>query len=298
MMTQQKTVLAMGFFDGVHIGHGALLKETAFRAAEKGGRAAVLSFDNHPLVFVKGEKVPLINSASDRAYIIRRYYGIETVFFLHFNESTMRINWRDFLDDIMREYNCCHFVVGHDFRFGFGGQGTAELLAGYCAGHELGCSIIPAVMADGGDVSSSRIRALLLAGDIDAANRLLGHPHLLTGTVRTGRRLGRTIQAPTINMTFADGVLVPKHGVYIAKARFRNEQHNAVLNIGSRPTFDGGEVTVETHVLDFEGDLYGEDVCVELYHYIRPERKFSSANELMLQIKSDAQAARTFFLEK
>lgn len=293
-----KTVLAMGFFDGLHIGHGELLKTAKMRAEGLGAKSAVLTFDAHPDLFVKREKIDLINSAADRVYIINRFYDIDNVYFLHFNEDTMRMDWRVFAEDIIEAYGVCHFVVGHDFRFGYKGEGTAEKLRTLCRDSGIGCNIIPAVSLDGETVSSTLIRSLLADGEIERANRLLGHPHLLTGTVRTGHRLGRTMGAPTINMKFAEGVLIPRHGVYAAKARFEGAEHIAVLNIGYRPTFYGDEVTVETNILDFEGDLYGKTVCVELYHYIRPERRFPSAQELMVQIKRDSADARAFFSGK
>jgi len=297
-MTNDRTVLALGFFDGIHIGHGALLKKASQRAEELSAKPAVLTFDSHPDTLVRMEKVPLINSSADKVYIIREYFGIETVFFLHFNAETMNMSWRDFLDYIIKKYNCCHLVAGVDFTFGAGGQGNAGLLLQYCEDNSLGCDIIPAVLYGGRPVSSTRIRLLLEEGKIEEANNLLGHPHLLTGVVRTGHRLGRTMQAPTVNMAFADGVLVPKEGVYIAKALFRGQKRQAVLNIGTRPTFDGGKITVETHILDFGGDLYGERICVELYSYIRHEHKFDSSHELTLRIKEDIQMARRFFENK
>jgi len=298
MPHDKKTVLAMGFFDGLHMGHAELLSTATRRAAELGAKSAVLTFDSHPDLFVKNERVRLINSASDRVHIIERFFGISNVFFLHFNEETMRLSWRSFLDDIIKLYNVCHFVVGHDFRFGFKGKGTAEGLRTYCEGLGISCDIILPVKNGDETISSTRIRELIACGEIERANELLGHPHLLTGTVRTGYRLGRTLEAPTINMTIPEDVLVPRHGAYAAKAIFDGSEHLAVLNVGTRPTFDGGEVTVETNILNFAGELYGKNVCVELHSFLRPEQKFKSADELMRQIRLDIKAAREFFSDK
>lgn len=297
-MRSDKTVLTLGFFDGIHIGHAQLLQMALQRASELSAKPAVMTFDSHPDTLVKKEKVPLINSESDKVYIIREFFGIDTVFFLHFNSETMSMNWRDFLDYIIKQYNCCHLVVGEDCTFGARGEGNAKMLLRYCEETTLGCDIIPQVLDGGVPVSSTRIRALIQNGEIEEANRLLGHPHLLTGVVRTGHRLGRTMNAPTVNMVLSDGVLVPKKGVYIAKVLIHGQKRQAVLNIGTRPTFNGEHITVETHILDFAGYLYGERICVELHSYIRPEIKFSSVEDLMLQIKKDVQTARSFFVSQ
>jgi riboflavin kinase/FMN adenylyltransferase len=291
-MNSRKTVIAMGFFDGIHIGHGALLQKCVERAREEGAEPAVLTFDNHPDNFVKKEKVELINSATDRIYIIKKYYGIENVFFLHFNDNTMHMNWKDFIECIIDTYSAVHFVVGHDFRFGFKGEGTALRLEEYCREHGLGCDIISPVTKDGIIVSSTYIRKLIAAGEIEQANAFLGHPHIITDMIRTGFRIGRTIEAPTINMLLQEGVLVPRHGVYATKVLLPSGEHMAVTNVGNRPTFNGDRITVETNILDFDGDLYGQTACVEFYSFLRPERRFGSAGELMEQIKLDSQKAK------
>lgn len=295
-MVKKKTVLALGFFDGIHIGHGQLLKMATKRANELCAEPAVLTFDLHPDIFVRCEQVSLINCPHDKVYIIQKYFDIGTVYFLHFNTRTMNMCWSDFLASITEKYNCVHFVAGEDFTFGAGGRGNAENLLQYCRDNGLGCDIIPEVVDGGRAVSSTRIRSLIENGDIAEANRLLGHPHLMTGIVRTGYRLGRTMQAPTVNMEFEEGVIIPKMGVYIAKALFLGQARQAVLNIGTRPTFDGDKITIEAHILDYEGDLYGERICIELYAYIRPEPRFDSTQDLTIQIKKDIQNARAFFV--
>ena len=287
-------VLAFGFFDGVHLGHAALLNRAKERAAEKGAVAAVLTFDNHPDTFVKGEAVPLLCSSGDRDYILRRYFGIDRVLYIHFNGETMRTPWRKFLEQVREKYPVVHFVVGYDFRFGDGGQGTAALLADYCAEHGLGCDVIPAVKRDGLTVSSTLIRRLLAEGELAEANRMLGHPHLLTDQVRTGFRLGRTMDFPTVNMRFEEGVLLPRFGVYASRVLLPEGPRGGVTNIGVRPTFDGSgkRVTVETHIFDFHEDLYGQRLCVELHGFLRPEQTFSSPSELSGQIRRDVARAR------
>lgn len=296
MRDRSPKVMALGFFDGIHIGHGALMERGKAVAESLGAECAVLTFDSHPDAYVKGAAVELINSAADRQYILKRFFDIENVYFIHFNERTMRMHWKDFIDSVIESYNAVHFVVGHDFCFGYKGEGKAAVLKDYCESIGLGCDIISPVTRDGKIISSTIIRKLLSQGENEKANEYLGHPHLLTDTVRSGFRIGgTTLDAPTINMVFSEGVLVPRRGVYASKVLLPDGEHRAVTNIGVRPTFGGNRVTVETNILDYEADLYGQRVCVEFHSFIRPELKFSSPEALMKQIKQDCETARNFF---
>ena len=299
-MEETKRVIALGFFDGVHIGHGELLKRTKQRAAERNAMPSVLSFDIHPDTLVFGKEVPLINSAIGREEIIRRCYGIDNVVFIHFNRRVMQMDWRDFLEDLIRDLQICHIVVGHDFCFGYRGQGTASRLRDYCAEHGLGCDVIPPVMLDGQIVSSTHIRELIAAGEIEQANRWLGHPHTLADTVHSGYHLGRRLGTPTINMFFPHGVIVPRHGVYATKVYLENgESYIAVTNVGVRPTVSQDDrVSVESHLLDYSGNLYGRQARVEFYAFLREEIKFSDYAALSEQIHKDAETARAYFAAK
>jgi riboflavin kinase/FMN adenylyltransferase len=299
-MSESKRVIALGFFDGVHIGHAALLEMTKRRAAEHGAVPTVLTFDIHPDSLVRGTPVPLLTSPEDRVDIIHRYFGIESVIFIHFGQTVMRMPWRDFLDALSEELNACHLVVGHDFRFGWKGEGTPERLGEYCEQHGMGFDIIPAVKVNGVTVSSTLIRSLIKEGDIAAANSLLGHPHSLIDTVGYGYRLGMKLGTPTINMRFADGVLVPRYGVYATKVFLDNgEEHIAVTNIGVRPTIgDENKVSVESYILEFSGNLYEHRVRLEFHTFLRPEKKFSDIGALKAQIARDTEAARAYFTKQ
>lgn len=298
-MPDRKRVIALGFFDGVHIGHAALLEMTKRRAAEKQAVPAVLTFDTHPDTLVKGVEVPLINSAEERAEIIRHVFGIDSVISIHFNENMMRMPWQNFADSVREELQACHLVMGYDFSCGWKGEGRPARLAAYCTKHGMGCDIISAVCRDGEVVSSTRIRSLLEAGRVEEANDLLGHPHFLVDKVHYGFRLGHKLGAPTINMRFAPGVLVPRHGVYAARVFLDSgERLMAVTNIGVRPTVSGGDqVSVESYILDYEGDLYERRVRVEFHHFIRDEEKFPDTAALREQIQRDADTTRAYFAE-
>ena len=267
------------------------------RAGEMGAIPTVMSFDVHPDTLVRGTEVPLINSAHGREELIRRLFGIESVVFIHFDRTVMQMPWQTFIQTLVDEMDAAAFVVGHDFSFGWRGEGTAEKLTAYCAERGLGCDVIPAVMLDGRVVSSTYIRELLENGEVERANAFLGHPHTLSDTVHYGYRLGTKMGTPTINMQFPDGVLVPRHGVYAAKVYLDDgSEHYAVTNVGVRPTVSGGQrVSVESFILDYHGNLYNRQVRLEFYKFLRPERKFDSVDALKARILYDANTTRAYF---
>ncbi len=292
----KKKVMALGFFDGIHIGHAALMNMIIKRAQENEAEPAVLTFDVHPDSLVFKKNVPLINSADDRERILRRCFGINDVVVVHFNQSVMHMDWKVFINELIDEMNLCWIVVGHDFKFGYKGLGTAEKLKEYCAQRGVGCDIIPPVCKDGVIVSSTLIRGLIENGEVEKANEYLGRPHTLIDVVRSGYHLGTQMGTPTINMRFPDGVIIPRHGVYAAKAYVDGEEYMSVTNVGVRPTVseDGG-VNVESYLLDFNGNLYGRLVRLDFYKFMRPERKFDDIDELAAQIKHDAVSTREYF---
>lgn len=296
-MAEIKRAIALGFFDGVHRGHGELLKKTSQRAEEIGAIPSVLSFDVHPDTLVFNKTVPLINSAIGRQEIIKRCYGIENVVFIHFNRRVMQMYWVDFIDNLIDELNIGWIVVGHDFCFGYKGEGTAARLKNYCEERGIGCDIISALSIDDIIVSSTYIRELIAAGEIERANEFLGHPHTLSDTVHSGYHLGTKMGTPTINMYFPDGVLVPRHGVYATRVFLdHGMSYCAVSNVGVRPTVgENNRINVESYLLDYSGNLYGRQVRLEFLSFIRPEEKFESVDELGAQIKRDAQIARAYF---
>ena len=293
-------VIALGFFDGVHIGHGALLRRTRERAMELGLRAAAMSFDSHPDTLVSGVPVPLINSMDDRAALMRRLYGIDDVIFAHFDRAMMEMPWEDFLGDfLVRQHGAAHLVCGHDFRFGYRGQGTPERLREYCAAHGLGCDVIPEVLLDGRTVSSTYIRALLTEGQMEEAERYLGHAHVLSGVVRHGFGRGEKIDMPTANLAFPKGVLVPAFGVYAAEAEMEGRRWPASVNIGVHPTAGALERPVLEAWLQGDcGDLYGKEIVVFLYKMVRGERKFASMEALKTQVLHDTEEILNYLKER
>ena len=296
----KERVIALGFFDGVHLGHAALLRRTAEEAAARGVTPAVFTFDRVPKEVVTGIPCPLINSPEDRRDLVRRLYGIRDVIMVPFDREMMTTSWQDFVTELLvGRYHAVHLVAGHDHHFGHKNQGSPELLAEKCAQLGLGCDIIPKVEIGGITVSSTYIRRLVELGQVERAALFLGHPHVLSQEVRHGHRIGRTIGVPTVNLTAPPHVLVPSHGVYAARVFLPDgTSHPAVTNVGTRPTVNNGtNVTVESWLLDFEGDLYGQTVRVEFHHRLRDEIRFDSLDALKAQIAADAAATRAYFAE-
>lgn len=298
-MAERKCVLALGFFDGVHRGHAALLNRTIERAEALGVEGAVMTFDTHPDTLVQGTPVPLINSAPDRANLIRRLFGIDRVEFFRFTEETMHMPWEEFLRSIQAELGVVGFVVGYDFRFGWRGEGNTGRLRDYCAANGLTCDVVDKVELDGITVSSTYIRTLVESGQMERAAEFLGHRHCLTRTVAHGCRFGRTIGIPTVNLTPPDHVLLPERGVYVTRVFLPDGSSvPGVTNVGTRPTVsDGDAVSVETFLLDFDGDLYDKTIRVEFCRRLRPERKFASPQELKAEIQRNIQQTRDYFVE-
>lgn len=295
-----QTVIALGFFDGVHRGHGALLEKTVQRAQELGAEPVVFTFDRPPKEVVTGKPVFLLNSPEDRQELMKRIYGIDRVLLAPFDREMMTLPWDAFVEQkLVRDLNAVHLVAGHDYHFGYKNQGDPQLLQEKCRELGLGCDIIPKVEVDGITVSSTYIRRLVELGQISRANRFLGHPHTLTGTVRHGRGIGSSQLFPTANLIIPPHVLVPSHGVYATRATLEDGScYAAVTNVGTRPTVqNGSDITVEACLLDFQGDLYGKQLRLEFYEHLRQEVRFDSLDALRAQIQSDADATRTYFAD-
>lgn len=291
-----KRVIALGFFDGVHLGHQALMNKTVQRAAELGATPSVISFDQHPDTLVRGESVPLINSVAGRKELIARVGGIDDVIMIHFDERFMHTPWREFLRVVKEELGAVHLVIGYDFSCGWRGEGTAERIAGWCAENGLGCDAVGKVVLDGVTVSSTYIRTLVAQGEMEKADRYLGHPHVLIDTVGYGYKIGRQIGAPTINTRIPEGVIVPRHGVYATRVWLPDGPRAAVTNIGVRPTFgEGHSLTVESNILDFSGDLYGAQIRLEFFAFLRDEKRFESPEALREAIEENIAQTRRYF---
>ena len=288
----ERRVIALGFFDGVHIGHGALLKKTCERATELGAIPAAMSFDTHPDTLVFGTPTELLNTMDERKQLMQSLYGIEDVIFCHFDKAMMNMDWEAFVEDyLVRELHGCHLVCGHDYHFGARGFGNAERLTEKCRALSLGCDVIGEVKLDGVTVSSTYLRRLLKEGRMEEAVRFLGHGHIISGIVQHGDSRGHTLGLPTANLALDASLLVPAFGVYGGWADAGElGRFPAAVNLGVHPTVhELPHPVAEASLLGFEGDLYGKFLRLELLFQVRPEQRFSSLPELTAQIARDQQ---------
>lgn len=294
---KEKTIYALGFFDGVHRGHAALLAQCRRLADASGCRAAAVTFSSHPDTLVQGVTPRLINTMQDRVRLLKEA-GMDEVVVLPFDKQMQAMHWQDFLTLLRESYGAAGLVCGHDFRFGNRGQGNADHLCAYCREHQMPCAVVPEQKLERITVSSTYIRQLLEAGEMEQANKFLGHPHILSGQVISGRQLGRTLGIPTANLAVPEEAVALRHGVYACRVLIGEEAFLAVTNIGNRPTVGGHHVTVEPWILDFQGDLYGKTIIVEFHAFLRPEQKFDSTEELKAEIQKNARQTRDFFAKK
>ncbi len=297
-MSGPRRVIALGFFDGVHLGHGALLRRATEEAARLDAVPAAFTFDRHPNTVITGQPVPLIGSVEDRIWLMRHNYGIQEVIVAPF-AAMQRMDWRDFIEKyLVGQLGAIHVVAGHDFHFGYMGKGNPERLRQACEELGIGCRIVPKVVQDGITISSTYIRTLIAQGEMERANQFLGHPHLLTDRVGHGKRIGSsTLGFPTVNLRPHEGVIVPAFGVYATRVWFDGTCREAVTNVGVRPTVrdNDGRVTIEGFLLDFQGDLYGHELRMEFFRHLRGERKFPSMEALAEEIRRNARQTREYF---
>ena len=285
----ERRVIALGFFDGVHIGHGALLKKTCERATELGAIPAAMSFDTHPDTLVFGTPTELLNTMDERKHLMQSLYGIEDVIFCHFDKAMMNMDWEAFVEDyLVRELHACHLVCGHDYHFGARGFGNAERLTEKCRALSLGCDVIGEVKLDGVTVSSTYLRRLLKEGRMEEAEEMLGMPYTLVGEVEHGNHIGHTLGFPTVNLLPPAGKLLPPNGVYYAAVRHNGKVYKAISNVGTKPTVSSEKVMgVESYLYDFDQNIYGQEIEVALKRFRRPERRFGSLEELKEQLDRD-----------
>ncbi|HIQ69832.1 MAG TPA: riboflavin biosynthesis protein RibF [Candidatus Avoscillospira stercorigallinarum] len=296
-MTQDR-VIALGFFDGVHLGHAALLTLARKRANAMGLRAAALTFDTHPDTLVFHQPVPLINTIEDRKWLMETRFGLDEVLVAHFDRAMMEMPWESFVDDyLIGALGAKHVICGHDFSFGYRGQGSPARLRRRCSLHGVGVDVVDKVVRGGVTISSTHIRQLIRQGDLEGAAQLLGHCHFLSGPVAHGKELGRRLGFPTANLPLPAGILAPAFGVYAAKVTLPNgASYPAVTNVGIRPTVhDSLGPLVEAWIMDYDGQLYGETIRVDFYTRLRGEQKFPDLESLKAEVLRNAQQTRSYF---
>ena len=291
----RKVCLAIGFFDGVHLGHQQIIRQTVTDAHQNDAVALALTFDRHPNSVVAPDHVPaLIYSLPQKLRAIGSL-GMDTLLLIHFDEKFSRLTGEEFIRGLARDSGSIHSIsVGADFVFGHKRSGDVALLKKL--GFELGFFVhgLAAVSLDGHVVSSTRIREAVRATNLDAASQMLGRPYAISGRVVEGNHLGQQLGFPTANLDATD-LALPPNGVYAGLTNIKGKEYRVALNIGFRPTFTPAvpQVCVEAHLLDFNGELYGEELEVEIGKKLRQETKFASQAELRKQIARDIAAVRT-----
>ncbi|MFB6246949.1 MAG: bifunctional riboflavin kinase/FAD synthetase [Salinibacter sp.] len=290
-----RSVLTVGTFDGVHRGHQAIVEHLRSRAEKHSGRSTLISFDPHPRSVVHGQEVPLLTTVEERATVLERC-GLDRFVVIPFSMEFARLDPADYVEEVLVErVGVREITVGYDHRFGRDREGDVDLLRDFGERFGFSVDVIPAQKVDQDVVSSRTIRSLLLEeGDVSTAADHLGRPYRLEGVVSRGEGRGRKIGYPTANLALEDPrKLVPKRGVYATRVTLPDGRScGGMMNIGRRPTFDEMAVTVEVHLFDFEGNLYGDTLSVQFLRRLRDEQKFDSPEDLTMQLSEDERHCR------
>ncbi|MBQ2191399.1 MAG: bifunctional riboflavin kinase/FAD synthetase [Clostridia bacterium] len=287
-----KTVLALGMFDGMHLGHKKLIDTAVLLAKHNKLQPACFTFSNHPQELFGGKVARLITN-EERAKIMQRL-GVERIEEVEFTREIAGLSPERFLDMLRDRFDPQIIVAGYNYTFGKGKKGNAELLSKLAPKKDVGVAIVPAVTVGKQPVSSTRIRELLEKGDVSSVQLLLGRTYTLEGTVVEDRRIGRTIGFPTANIEPDLSRAIPMDGVYVSMAELGGEVLPAVTNIGTNPTVGGTERTIETNIFDFDGDIYGKELRVHFVKRLRPVMTFAGLDELKAQIAKDSAQARKY----
>ena len=293
--TSEKTYVTIGTFDGVHFGH-QIIEKLVLEAKKANRKSVLLTFFPHPrMVLQKDNSLELINTIEERAELLKKT-GLDYLIIHPFSKEFSRMTALEFVRNILvNQLNISKLIIGYDHHFGKNREGNIVQLTEYSHLYDFKVEEIPAQDIDDVSVSSTKIRRALAEGNIETANNYLGYNFMLSGTVVNGKKLGGKIGYPTANINVKEAYkLIPKTGVYVVKSTIDKKVVFGIMNIGNRPTVDGSYQTIEVHFLDFNNDLYNQNLTIELLYFLRDEEKFSSIETLIVQIKKDEQTARDF----
>ncbi|RHW39598.1 riboflavin biosynthesis protein RibF [Lysinibacillus yapensis] len=290
--------LAVGFFDGVHKGHQAVIRKAKEMAEQLNIESAVMTFDPHPSIVLGGrkEKVFYITPLPQKLEVLEEY-GVENVFVVHFTSDFAKLSPEDFIQYFIRDLNVKHVTAGFDYSFGQFGKGNMETMKELSNG-DYGVTVIDKQSDEEEKISSTRIRRYLQDGDMESAGQLLGRAFEVPGIVIHGDKRGRTIGFPTANIQSMEGSFIPATGVYAVRILVQNKWYDGVCNVGYKPTFknpDEKQLSIEVHIFDFNKNIYGEEVKVGWYKRIRSEQKFNGIEALKAQIEKDKNESIEFF---
>jgi len=294
--TDEKTFVTIGTFDGVHFGHQKILEKLVSEAKEAGKKAILLTFFPHPrMILQKNATIELLNTIDERAALLKKT-GLDYLIIHPFDKAFSKTTALEFVKEILvNTFNISKLIIGYDHHFGKNREGNIEQLTAYSHLYDFVVEEIPAQDIDDVSVSSTKIRRALANGNLKTANNYLGYSFMLNGFVVNGKKIGGTIGYPTANIDIKeDYKLIPKVGVYVVKSFLANKTVYGMMNIGNRPTVNGKHQTIEVHFFDFERDLYGKNLKIELIYFLRDEHKFDSLDSLILQLKEDEQTSRNY----
>lgn len=292
---KQGTAVGLGYFDGIHLGHQAVLGKALEKAKQKGLVPVIMLFDIHPRKLISGKVPPMLTSEERKRELLKEM-GFTVVDF-NFREA-MDYSPEEFIEKILIEsLNAKVVTCGYDYHYGKGGKGNATTLHDELALRNIEVFSMAPVLLGDDVISSTKIRQLIIDGEIEKANTMLGKYFTYAFTVKKGDGLGRTLGFPTINQFFPQDFIVPKYGVYLSRVKIGSRYYGAVTNVGIRPTVNKDSMRSETCILDFSGDLYGQKIEVSLLKYMRQEKRFSGLDELKAQISKDIEKARIMYNE-
>ncbi len=295
-----ETISAIGFFDGIHKGHQKVIGTAVKQAKENNMESAVITFHPHPSVVLKKgtEHVQYITPIREKQEILQRM-NVDRLYIIKFNKELSGLPPQEFIDHFIIGLNIKHLVAGFDYSYGFKGAGNMTNIAEYTRG-KFDYTVIDKVTLDDKKVSSTRIRKLLKEGKISEVNALLGRPLKYTSMVVHGAERGTNLGYPTANLKVSEDALLPKIGVYAVKIIYKNAVYEGMASIGTNPTFkeDNGVLSVEVNIFDYNNDLYGEELQMEWYAFIREEESFANVDDLIAQLAHDEETIRNYFANK
>lgn len=294
-----KTYIALGSFDGLHLGHMELVNKTLQLSKDSNLKSMIYTFKNHPLTVINKDKVPKLLMSNETKLSILERLGIDIVNLVNFDTDYMKISPEAFINNMVEFYNLKGLIVGFNYRFGYKNSGDIELLRKYSEKLGFELHIIDSVTYDGEVVSSSRIRNLISSGKVQEANEMLVSPYMLSGRIIKGKQLGRTIGFPTANLEYDKNFQLPGTGVYYTAVNCNDKLYKGITSVGYNPTVDplNDTISIETYILDFNKDIYGENIDLYFLNKIREEATFPSLELLVNQLKLDKAYAEMQNLE-
>jgi len=288
---RKNNYIALGSFDGLHLGHLSLVRKVKSLAKENNGKSIVFTFKNHPRAFINiNNKIELIMTNEEKVNVLQKE-KIDILAFKNFDEKIMNMMPEEFIRYLCKTYNVKGIVVGFNFKFGYKNLGNVELLKKLEEEYKYKLYVMKPYKSEGEIISSTIIRKELVNGNVRKAFNMLSRPYMLSGKVIDGKKLGRTIGFPTANLKINEQKVIPKKGVYYTNVKIDEKIFKGITSIGNNPTVNGQELTIETYILDFNNDIYGKEINIYFIDRIRDEIKFSNINELIEQLKKDKKFA-------